>query len=264
MKKITLLLFLFCVISVSAHEFWLQPDKFIYKKGETVNIKFRAGENFQGENWNSNRSKINFLSLYSHTGKTGLASLISANNGDSLQLTLREEGTAMVVYSGLNSYIELEAAKFNAYLEEDGLKDAIEYRKQHNETDSIGREYYQRSVKTILQVGNTFNSVSRLTTDLPLDIIPLNNPHNMQANMLFMCRLLFDKKALTNQLVKVWRRENGKTIKEELLTDQHGLIRFKIKKFGTWMVSTVKMIRLENDSRAQWQSYWASCTWGYE
>ena len=30
------------------------------------------------------------------------------------------------------------------------------------------------------------------------------------------------------------------------------------------MVSTVKMIRLENDAKANWQSYWGSCTWGYQ
>jgi hypothetical protein len=30
------------------------------------------------------------------------------------------------------------------------------------------------------------------------------------------------------------------------------------------MISTVKMERLENDPRANWQSYWGSCTWGYQ
>jgi hypothetical protein len=33
------------------------------------------------------------------------------------------------------------------------LTDAIEYRKKHNETDSTGYEFYQRSIKTIFQVG---------------------------------------------------------------------------------------------------------------
>jgi hypothetical protein len=36
------LFFLFCFISISAHEFWLQPDKFVYKKGEKSNIRFRT------------------------------------------------------------------------------------------------------------------------------------------------------------------------------------------------------------------------------
>jgi hypothetical protein len=64
--------------------------------------------------------------------------------------------------------------------------------------------------------------------------------------------------------VKIWYKDNNKTIKEELLTDQGGIISFRLKRSGSWMVSTVKMVRLENDPGAQWQSYWSSCTWGYE
>jgi hypothetical protein len=29
------------------------------------------------------------------------------------------------------------------------------------------------------------------------------------------------------------------------------------------MVSCVKMVRLQNDPQAEWQSYWGSLTWGY-
>ena len=115
-----------------------------------------------------------------------------------------------------------------------------------------------------MQVGNTYNNICTKPTELPLDIIPLNNPYNLQSNALLMFRILFNKKPLPDQLVKIWYRENGKTIKEELLTDQYGMANFKYKKSGRGMVSTVKMIRLENDPKAQWQSYWGSCTWGYE
>src|SRR5258705_13982645 len=103
MKKIITLLFLFCFISISAHEFWLQPDKFIYKKGEKASIRFRVGENFEGENWSVTKSKINFLTLLTNTAKTDLAEFISENKGDSLQVVLQKEGTAMITYRDLNS-----------------------------------------------------------------------------------------------------------------------------------------------------------------
>ncbi len=264
MKKIIIILFLFCFISVSAHEFWLQPDKFIYKKGEKATIQFRVGENFEGENWNGNRSKINFLHLYLSGVKADLSSALSDKNGDSLQYTLTQEGTAIVVYNGLNSFIELEPAKFNAYLKEDGLRNVISYRQDHRETDSIGRESYQRSVKTILQVGSKYDSSYKQATLLPLDIIPLEHPHLIRDRQKMLVKVLFNKKPLTEQLIKIWFRENNKTSTEELLTDEDGIASFKIKKSGNWMVSTVKMVRLENDPKAQWQSYWGSCTWGYE
>ncbi len=265
MKKLlpfAILFFLFTLLS--SHEFWLQPSSFILKKGDKANIRFRVGENFEGDNWNGKRSKINFLFLYLNGTKTDLTSRLTDNKGDSLQYTFPQEGTATVVYSGLNSFIELEPAKFNAYLEEDGLRNVIEYRKQYNEMDSMSHELYQRSVKTILQVGEKYDSSFKQTTPLPLDIIPMQHPYLIKDKQKLTMKVLFNKKPLIEQLVIVWYWYQGKTLKEEVLTDENGLVSFKVKKSGRWMVSTVKMEHLENDPKANWQSYWGSCTWGYE
>ena len=265
MKKIFSFLILLSLYTIlSSHEFWLQPSTFAYKKGEKATISFRVGENFEGENWSGNRSKINFCSLYLGGIKTDLSSSLSDKKGDSIQTVFSQEGTAVVVYSSINSFIELEAGKFNAYLREDGLQEAIEYRKQHQETDSMSHEFYQRSVKTILQVGDRYDSCFKQPTPLPLDIIPLQHPYLIKDKQKMTVQVLFNKKPLAEQLIKIWYRLDNKTMEEELLTDPDGMISFKIKKSGRWMVSTVKMIHLENDPKANWQSYWGSCTWGYE
>ena len=264
MKKLITLFFVLFVISVSGHEFWLQPDKFIYKPGEKATIKFMVGEDFEGKNWNGNRSKINFLYLYQNGIKTDLSPTMSENNGDSIQLTLVKQGTTLIEYNSLNSFIELEAEKFNAYLEEDGLREALAYRKLHNETDSMGREQYQRSVKTILQVGSAYDSSFKQSSPLPLDIIPIDHPYLVRDRQKMAVKILFNKKPLADQLIKVWFRDDNKTIKDDLLTDHDGIISFKVKKTGRWMVSTVKMEHLENNTKAGWQSYWASLTWGYD
>ena len=263
-KLLTLSILFFLFTLLSSHEFWLQPSSFILKKGDKANIRFRVGENFEGDNWAGNRSKINFLSLYLNGTKTDLSSVLTDNKGDSLQYTFSQEGTATVVYSGLNSFIELAPAKFNAYLEEDGLRNALQYRKQHNEMDSMSHELYQRSVKTILQVGEKYDSSFKQTTPLPLDIIPMQHPYLIKDKQKLTMKVLFNKKPLVEQLVIVWYRYEGKTMKEELLTDQDGFVSFKVKKSGAWMVSTVKMEHLDNNPKANWQSYWGSCTWGYE
>jgi uncharacterized GH25 family protein len=264
MKKFITSLLILCGISVTAHEFWLQPDKFIYNKGETAIIKFRVGENFEGENWNSNRSKINFLTFYSNGSTKDVAPLISDNNGDSLQLTLANEGTAMIAYNGFNSFIALDAAKFNQYLEEDGLEDAIEYRKQYNETGDSSHELYQRSVKTILQVGKKYDDTYKQETQLPLDIIPQVNPYQLKKKQLMTVKVLFNNKPLASAMVNIWQRVNNHTLLIQRQTDEHGFSSFQVSTSGYWMVSTVKMLRLQKDPKAQWQSYWGSCTWGYE
>jgi hypothetical protein len=132
MKKIiSLFILLFFSFLLSAHEFWLEPDKFLYEAGEPITIKFLVGENFEGENWSGNRLKVNQLYFYSKDFTDELSSEISEEKGDSLQISIFDEGTAMLTFNSNNSFINLEAEKFNEYLKEDSLQTAIDYRREH-------------------------------------------------------------------------------------------------------------------------------------
>ena len=269
-KKIILVFSLLTFISsLSAHEFWLNPDKFIYKKGEKINIRFFVGENFEGENWKGNKEKVQSLKLYFGDVSDDLSEYIGKEAGDSLELTMLDEGTNLVTFNSSNSYIELDGIKFNEYLKEDGLTDVIEYRQQKKETDSAGREYYQRCSKTLIQVGKLKDKTFSLATDLPLDIIPLLNPYSLKNIDSLRMKILFEGIPLVNALVKTWHRLNNKTTKAEFISDDNGEIKFPVSVSGKWMVNVVKMVRREKDPKsiaiaAGWQSYWGSLTWGYE
>jgi len=262
-KPVLLLIVSFLVIPLLGHEFWLQPEKFIYQRGEPINIRFWVGENFEGENWSGNHDKINSLRLYLGNVWDDLTDQVSDEKGDSIQLSIYDEGTAMLTFNSNNSFIQLEAEKFNNYLKEDGLNYALSFRTDHQELDSAGREYYQRSVKTLVQVGTAIENISHPTT-LPLDIVPLSNPYSLQKDDSLRISVYFKKQLLKSQLLKVWHRVGEQMIKEEFTTDENGQCSLPILPTGKWMISTVKMIRLENDPLANWQSYWGSCTWGYE
>lgn len=264
MKKILTTLILFGILAVSGHEFWLQPGRYIYNPGDTALIRFRVGENFEGENWNGNNTRISFLSLYNNGQVKDISDLLSAAAGDSIDLPLPDEGTYIVAYNGRNSYIELDAAKFEAYLLEDGLQDAIAYRKKHRETENMSREYYQRSVKTILQSGKKFDDTYSRVTALPLDIILQVHPYQISKTCQIKAKVLFQGYPYEQALVNIWHRKNNKTIRTQVYTNKHGIVEFPVSPTGQWMVSTVKMLHLENDPRANWQSYWGSCTWGYD
>ena len=269
MKKFFLsaTIILLCSLLSIAHEFWLHPDKFIYQPGDLINIKFLVGENYEGVNWSGNNKSIQSLELHFSNVTDDLAEHISDSTGDSLQFAIYEEGTYMLSYNSVNKFIELDPAKFLDYLKEDGLQNAIDYRIAHNESDSVGREYYQRSVKTIFQVGKKTTSLYKKETSLPLDIIPLKNPYDLKdtsAIPFMTVKVLFQKKLLSNHRILVWHRLNGQTLKSEYTTDEKGQINFPMSNDGRWMISTVKMERFTEDPNAQWQSYWGSCTWGYE
>jgi uncharacterized GH25 family protein len=251
------------VLPVLAHEFWLEPQQYIFTRGDEINIRLKVGEGYHGDNWQGSRQKINELQLHWADFTDDLKDAMNDDAGDSVQFSIYDEGTAMVTFNNINSFIELDAQKFTAYLQEDGLTNAILYRQEHNETDSTGREYYQRSVKTIVQVGNNKTDVYKKQTTLPVDIIPLSHPYSLLNNQNLKVKILFKGEPLANHKIRVWHKQLN-TVKDSSHTsDANGEISFPITTNGEWMVSCVNMICLTNDPKAQWQSYWGSCTWGY-
>jgi len=249
---------------LAAHEFWLEPERFFYRRGESMKLKFVVGENFNGENWSGNREKVASLTLHTEKGMRSLAGLITANKGDSLGLILDEEGTQAICFNSTNSFINLDAKEFNAYLAEDRLSEAADYRMKHHETDSAGREYYQRSVKTLMQVGDKTTQSCTLPMALPLDLVPLQNPYNLNDDDSLTIRVLFKGKPLAGQFMQVWHRNREIFLKVQYRTNNNGEFSFPVLTKSKWMVSTVRMERLKNNAMADWQSYWASITWGYK
>ena len=64
-------------------------------------------------------------------------------------------------------------------------------------------------------------------------------------------------------MVKVWHKLDDKVSENDYTTDSDGEIKFFLPTEGEWMVSCVKMVKLQNDAKADWQSYRGSLTWGY-
>jgi uncharacterized GH25 family protein len=265
--KLTYSLILLLVLPALSHEFWLEPQQYIFSRADEINIRFRVGEDFTGENWRGNREKVSELNLYYADIIDDLSDAITDDQGDSLQFSIHEEGTALITLNSTNSLIELEAEKFNAYLLEDGLQNAINYRQQHNETDSMGREMYQRSVKSIVQIGALKTTLYKKQTKLPVDIIPLSHPYQLKDGDSLTVKILFKGEPLANTKVRTWHKVPGVVTQTSFKSNENGEIRFPVTTSGEWMVSCVTMIRATDDQQANpaygWQSYWGSVTWGY-
>ncbi|TMI87321.1 MAG: DUF4198 domain-containing protein [Bacteroidetes bacterium] len=264
-KKITAIFLLLTFISsLSAHEFWLNPKKFIYKRTEKVDIRFLVGENFEGENWQGNNERIRSLKIYYGGVSDDLSRSITDAAGDSIEYSMLDEGTNLIAFNSNNSFIEMEPSKFNEYLAEDGLLNALEYRKKNNEIGCNGREFYQRCAKTLLQVGDVKDETYSTITTLSIDIVPSSNPYQLNNKEFFRVKIFYKGSPLRYALIKSWHRVKNKTEMKDLKTDSKGEIVFPVNTKGKWMISTVKMERLTDNPVAEWQSYWGSLTWGYE
>lgn len=264
MKKVaTVITLVLCQFLSLAHEFWLSPKKFSVAVGEEVGIDFLVGENFEGEPWDVQLSRVVKLEHYQLSQMKSLMTTLKPSEKEKLKLKFSTEGTQLIYFQSQDSFIELEAEKFNAYLKEDGLEDTYDQRKRTNTLDKPAKEYYSRFTKVLLQAGNKVDDTYRKKVGARLEIVPLQNPYALQKGDYLQCQVLIDGKPALHQMVKVWNKVTGRTFLQNIYTEKDGTIKFPINAQGPWMVSTVKMIPSEKPD-ADWRSMWASLTFGIQ
>jgi len=261
-QKIVFVIFLFLSASLAqAHEFWMQPKKFLFTVRETMILDFMVGENFEGELWNLKKQRLVKLDHIAAAKTVNLLPAVKEGEGKNLSVTFQQEGTHLFVMQSNNAFIKLDGEKFNAYLKEDGLDEILEHRTKTNTLADSASEHYARCAKLLVQVGDRKDQTYRKIAGLPLEIIPLSNPYNTQIGDELKFRVLFNGKPLAFTLVKVWNKGEGKTFIQNLHTEKDGVVTIRLSNSGSWMISTVKMVA-SIDEAADWQSYWASLVFG--
>jgi uncharacterized GH25 family protein len=265
MKKLLSLIFVVTVATLAtAHEFWMQPQKFRYAVGDEVKIDFLVGENFTGQPWDLTKHKVELVQVVSSYGKKVLTAAVKPTKGNNLTYKLANEGTHMFSMSSSPAYIELNGADFNAYLEEDGIDDILAQRKASNELDKPSRENYTRYAKLLVQSGNSYEGdVFKRKVGLKAEIVPVTNPYTLRSGDYLECEILFDGKPLPHQMVKVWSFVGNRAFLQNAYTENDGKVKFPISNTGPWMVSFVKMVKSEKPD-IDYESMWATLVFGIE
>lgn len=264
MKKVFLVCTIVCISLLGlAHEFWLQPLKFWLKANEATSISILVGEDYKGEKSDWSKYKIQQLKHYSTQGAEDYTSHLSTKDKSLIEVSFAKPGNHLIAFNNSNKFIELEATKFNEYLESEGLGYIAQIRKEKNETGKPGREFYQRCVKTLFKVGNRNDSTFAINTGMRLELIPQQNPYTAKSGDKITVKVLFDNQTIKGALVLAWNVQDGKTSVTRFTSNEQGEISFPVILKGRWMISSVHMIPHTDPAEADWQSYWASYTFGY-
>jgi hypothetical protein len=251
---------------VAAHEFWLLPPRFFVAAGTKINLHVFVGENFTGNRWPGKSSRLTRLVHYAPNDTIDLTKIATRADTLSTSVELIQPGVHVLSFSTNNSFIELDAGKFNAYLKEDGLERVMDLRQQRGETSKPGRELYRRCAKTLIQVGpSSLDTIKSYAwkTEQPLEIIPEQNPYALKADASLTCLLLYKGQPLPATQVQVWQRVPGQPTRvSQLHTNKNGRVLFRLNSAGNYMVSSVYMEPATDSKAADWQSTWATLTFG--
>lgn len=222
-----------------------------------MRVSFLVGENFEGEPWDLNRHKVERLEVHAGIAVKNLIKEVKSDKGSNLAYKFDREGTHLVAMESDFAFIELDAEKFNAYLEEDGLENIQEARKKTGRTEEGSREFYKRYAKLIVQCGIRTDATFRRSAGFRYEIFPLANPADLKSGDYLDCWVTWEGKPVPHTMVKVWSHVGNRIFLQNIYTENDGTIRFPISSLGPWMVSSVKMIPSEKDG-ADYMSHWAS------
>lgn len=251
------ILLLLAGLNATAQEFWMEPDSYTHKPGDSLKVRFMVGDNFAGERWNLRQDRVQKATLYRGAKVTEIKGQLKEGKTDHLKMPLKEEGGYVFVMQGNNAFMEMDATRFNAYLKEHGLDDAINSRKKNNAENSPGKEFYQRNTKLILQVGARRDEFYKKIAGLPLELIPEQNPVTYKVGDEVSVKVLFEGKPLFGARAFAWNMKDNHVYSQPIYTLQDGTIKVRLFNNGPWMITIIKMVP-SKESGADWQSYWGS------
>jgi uncharacterized GH25 family protein len=244
----------------NAHEYWLEPSKTTAVAGDTITLRAYAGTGFRGEVKPYSPVRVIRFELHA-PDQRDLSALAVNGDLDWARFVLSDDRGALIVYQSNFAYLELEGEKFDAYLRQEGLDEALAARAQRGITGPA-REHYARCSKAWI-AGSDVARV-RAVHGLRHEIVPLDDPvHDARLRV----RVLFDGKPRARALVRAWRSEDLHRGADrdsvgpatEARTGADGIATLEVNRPGEWLVSTVH-IQASKTPHADWESWWSSLT----
>lgn len=252
-----LLLLIVCALQAGvayAHDFWVEPAEFQPAAGAEVDIRLREGVGFRG----STLPYINaWFQDFSRVTAAGREDVFSLQGNDPAATLEMPAGAMLLGYQSNRSFVELDAAKFNSYLEDEGIEFIREARRAAGEDDEPAPEYFVRCAKALLQSDESSSDIYATRLGYRLELIPDANPYELTAGDALTFTLTWRDKPAEGLLLQAFTREDPENI-QKFRTDAEGKATINLHSSGVWLVKAVSIQPIIGAPKAKWLSHWAS------
>ena len=179
-------------------------------------------------------------------------------------VALGAPGTYVVGATTRPRTITLAPAAFAAYLREEGLGAVLEARRASGDAARPARERYSKHVKAVFRKGATPTPGADAVLGHAAELVPLGDPTALGVGDTLVLRLLVDGRPAAGEVaIAGGTRPRGPAIApRRLRADVGGLVRVPLVAPGRWYVKFIHMRRLAGDRTADYESRWATITFG--
>lgn len=246
-----------------AHEYVLIASKFRVSKGDTLLLHLFVADGFNIEMERPLQESITRkFELINENGRIDLS--VGQTDGAWPVLSRRVdfEGLGLIQMERDYAKITLDNKKFLSYLKEDHIEN-IDIKKGGAGQQ---RERYSRYIKCLVQSGNLKkDTLYKTITGQAFEIVLLQNPYALKPGATLSAKVYFMGKPLAGKIITARNRTGGEAAtKQTSKTNANGICRFTINRKGDWFIHATQMIACPEPLEADWESFWASYSFGIE
>lgn len=253
----------FCSGSVSAHEFWLEPEQYLLPSDQALKAYAKVGQDFKGDSYAYIPDYFKSFDLTINGDTSPVTSVFGST--PPVNQMVDKEGLAILSFVSTVRKLEYaDAETFTQFLEREGLEWVMPLHKKRNLPESGFVEAYRRYAKSLVQIGDEPGKDEKL--ELPFEWVLEDNPYKTPTDQL-SARLYWQGKPHPETHVSVFERLNNQVERIVLKTDKEGGLSIPVQKGAEYLVSAVHMtepsketLQTEKTKEAVWESHWASIT----
>jgi len=261
------LLFLAAVLFVAggahAHDLWIVSGRYWLEPFETTRVFVNSGDVYPESLTLVSERRVGAVAVHGPEGVRSLSDFRIDGKSLSFELTARSPGSRVLALSTAPRRVRLRPAEFGVYLEENGLDSIRELREELEEADAPALERYSKFAKAFVDIGD----VESMDQDAPwsrivghpIEIVPQQNPNRLVSGGQLDVQVLYDSEPLAGAPLRAGKAGTG-TEEVILTTDESGNATATFTSDGRWYLRTIHMVRLEDDTEAEWESFWATMT----
>ena len=257
--RITAVLFsaLWSIQGAMAHDFWIEPSKFILEEPALFGVNLREGVDLKGD---SVRYIPQWTQDFSRVDRNGREPIASQMGSDPASIIESTPGMNVIGFQSNRFFVELEPDKFESYVLEEDMAYVLAQREERGEADQSATEYFVRCVKSLVQTGgDTSGDVFSTELGYTLELIPENNPYTLSPGDSLSVRLHFRGQPIEGLRIRAFTRDLLSSPIDQW-TDSEGRVSLTLPESGDWLIKAVHLVPVENDPKARWESFWSSLT----